>query len=68
MSKVKKYQSTGEFVKAALAGKFKGVVIVDNDCVTAHVDEEEVFNFGDQGPEGALVDVLEAIGAKADFA
>lgn len=64
----KKYKSVAEFVKAAHDGKFKGVVIVDNDCVHAYVDEEMVFDFGDQGPENVLVDVLEAVGANADRA
>lgn len=62
----KKYKSVAEFVKAAQGGKFKGVVIVDNDCVNAYVGDDEVFDFDDAGPEGALIDVLEAIGAKAE--
>ena len=62
----KKYKSAAEFVRAAQSVKFKGVVIVDNDCVTAYVGDDTVFDFDESGPECALIDVLEAIGAKAE--
>lgn len=61
-----KYETTEAFVKAVQAGVFTGRVIVDNDCVNAYEGDEEVCDFEDAGPEGALVDVLEALGTKAE--
>lgn len=61
-----KYETTDEFVKAVQAGEFTGRVIVDNDCVNAYQDDEEVCDFEDSGPEGALIDVLASLGANAE--
>ena len=62
----KKYKTVRAFVNAAQSGEFKGVVIVDNDCVYAYVGDEEVFDFNDANPEEVLIDVLEALGVNAE--
>lgn len=61
-----KYETTKAFVKAVQAGGFAGSVIVDNDCVNAYEGDEEVCDFEDNGPEGALIDVLSALGVSAE--
>ena len=57
-----KYKSIAEFLQSVKAGNFTGEVIVDNDCVYAYVGDDRVFDFEDHGPEGALVEVLLALG------
>lgn len=63
-----KYASFPKFLEACHTGEFTGHVIVDNDCVGAYQptsidgDTEHVFNFGGEGPEGALIDVLTQLG------
>jgi hypothetical protein len=61
-----KYETTSDFVKAVQTGAFTGRVIVDNDCVNAFEGDEEVCDFEGSGPEGALIDVLAALGANAE--
>lgn len=68
MTKKGTYQSAAEFVKDVQDGKFKGEVIVDNDCVHAYSGEDMVFDFNDDGPEGALIAVLKALGVNAQDA
>jgi hypothetical protein len=61
-----KYETISEFVTAAKEGHFTGRVIVDNDQVYAYEGDEEVCDFEDCGPEGALIEVLTALGVKAE--
>lgn len=58
--------TTAEFLAAARRGDFTGTVLVDNDNVSARVNDESVFDFQDQGPAGVLLDVLEALGIEAE--
>ena len=67
----KKYQTLEELCAAAKSGEFTGHIIVDNDCVGAYQpmgddDSECVFDFGGEGPEGALIDILTFMGLDAD--
>lgn len=62
------YQSTEEFIEAFNGGTFNGEVVIENDKVTAYRDGEEVFDFGRKNPEGALFDILEALGINVKFA
>lgn len=69
-----KYETTKDFIDAVTSGEFVGRVVVDNDQVYAYSapdndDEyngEKVFDFEDCGPEGALIDVLTALGVPAE--
>lgn len=65
---MKKYASVEELAAAAKAGEFTGNVIVDNDCVDAYQDGENVFDFDGEDPGGALIKILEQMGIKADYA
>lgn len=59
-------ETTGQFLALARSGSFAGSVIVDNDSVTAYGETDEpVFEFHGDGPEGALVGVLNALGIEA---
>lgn len=60
--------TTAEFVKMVQAGEFKGRVVIDNDQVYAYdEDGNEVHDFDDRGPGGALFAVLNAIGANPEY-
>jgi hypothetical protein len=61
-----KYETITDFIIAAKAGKFTGRVIVDNDQVTAYEGDEIVCDFEDCGPDGALIEVMAALGVKAE--
>ena len=63
-----KYQTTKDFINAAILGDFKGKVVIDNDNVTAREDGEVVCNFGGGGPEVALSYVLDALRIKNEWA
>ena len=69
----KEYQTLEELCAAAKSGEFTGYVVVDNDCVDAYQpigddDAENVFNFGGEGPRGALIDILRGMGLNANRA
>ena len=69
-----KYQTFEQLAAAAKSGEFTGTVIVDNDCVHAFQPDaddggnEMVFNFNGEGPEGALVELLNGLGVNAERA
>jgi hypothetical protein len=59
---------TKEFIDRLSDPTFKPKIIVDNDCIEAYYRGKLVFDFEGEGPQGALVNVLKALGAKVDFA
>ena len=61
-----KYETIAAFVEAVKEGSFVGTVTVDNDQVYAYDGEDEVCDFEDAGPEGALIGVLAAMGVSAE--
>lgn len=69
--------TTKEFIAAAQSGTLdKRVrVVVDNDCVDAYIEpetedgnNENICRFDGEGPEGALVAILQGFGINADRA
>ena len=66
-----KYKTLRAFLAAHKSGQFTGYVCVDNDSViacqpTEDGDPVEVFDFGGDGPEGALIDLLGTLGIEAE--
>lgn len=62
------FYSTDDFVEAAVNGELADVsVLVDNDNVSAYRGDEMVCDFNDAGPQQALLEVLTALGVKAEY-
>jgi len=62
------FYSTDEFIEAAVNGELADVsVVVDNDNVSAYRGDEQVCDFNDAGPQQALLEVLTALGVKAEY-
>jgi hypothetical protein len=70
--------TTAQFIEAVKAGTIdtkKVRVVVDNDCVDAYPipdneddDYEALCRFDGEGPEGALIAILQGMGINADRA